>query len=100
MVRYVFAVLMMLFVCANIVSADDDDGTDIDTGRVDYVSAEYLDMVIDDSVFTFALNMKVFDTKGRAVNRYALKPGAKVKYQFIREPSGQRQLSNVWILSN
>ena len=98
MVKYIFAVLLMSFVYAGFASADED--IDIDTGRIDYVSSEYLDMVIDDSVFTFALNMKVFDGKGRTVNRYALKPGAKVKYQFVREPSGQRQLSNVWILSN
>ncbi|BFM10422.1 hypothetical protein R50072_05750 [Simiduia litorea] len=98
MVKYIFALLLMSFVYANIVSAD--EGAETETGRIDYVSSEYLDIVIDDSVFTFALNMKVFDTRGRTVNRYAFRPGAKVKYQFVREPSGQRQLSNVWILSN
>ena len=72
---------------------------DSNVGNIDYVNPEYLDLVIDDSVYTFALNVKVFDAKGREANRYALRPGSKVKFEFTRSPNGDNQLSHVWLIS-
>ena len=94
MIKYLFAFAIMLFASTFVIAEEDEN-----VGKIDSVNPEYLHVVIDDSLYTFALNVKVFDVKGRPVNRYALKQGAQVRYDFNRSAKGEKQLSNVWIVS-
>lgn len=55
-----------------------------DKAEIDYVDGSYKYVVIGDRVYNFALNAKFFDKKGRTVNRYALKEGMLVEFDFDR----------------
>lgn len=47
--------------------------------RVDLTRSE---IVIGDTLYNLALNLKVFDRKGKAVGRYALKEGLQVSFEW------------------
>lgn len=66
-------------------------------GTVNAVDGKYQSIVIDDSVFPFALNMKVYDAKGREVNRYALKAGMEVSYEFQVGANGYNHITVISI---
>lgn len=69
-------------------------------GTIDGLDEKYQFIVIDDGSFPLALNLKVKDHRGREVNRYALKPGLKVRYEYSVGANGYNQISSLYILKD
>lgn len=66
-------------------------------GIVDRVDFNASALVVDDMYYPMALNIKVFDVKGKEANRYTFKVGQKIMFT-INAASGVRQLDEVWLM--
>ncbi|AFU98916.1 hypothetical protein [Simiduia agarivorans] len=73
---------------------------ELDEAEIDHVDESYKYVVIGDRVYSFALNAKFFDKKGRTVNRYALKQGMLVEFDFDRGPHETGTINRVTIVSD
>lgn len=49
-------------------------------GELEYIYHDQQMVVIQDQAYRMALNLKVFDVKGKLVNRFALKEGLILRY--------------------
>ena len=55
MIKYLFAFAIMLFASTFVIAEEDEN-----VGKIDSVNPEYLHVVIDDSLYTFALNTYLY----------------------------------------
>jgi len=73
----------MLFVVMSFCNLSYGDGVELvgeTRGELHYIYHEKQMLVIQDQAYKMALNLKVFNLKGKPVNRYALKEGQNLHY--------------------
>ena len=66
-------------------------------GRIDSVDNRNVFLIINDNIYTMNLNLKVYDVRGGAINRYGLRTGQRVVYQYENFPKGVKKVSSIWI---
>lgn len=85
-----FRVLVLVFF--SLVTLVVDAGAEKVFGVIDDINHENSRIIIDDHSFKMALNFKVYDKRGKEVNRYSLKVGQKLNYIFTDNPNGTRNI--------
>lgn len=66
-------------------------------GVLDYIDHSESSLIINDSSVKMGLNFKVYDLRGREVNRYSLKVGQNLVYTVVPGSSGSKNITKAWI---
>lgn len=75
-----FTIMFIGFLCALSVGVSAVELVGDTRGELDYIYHDKQMVVIQDQAYRMALNLKVFDVKGKLVNRFALTPGLSLRY--------------------
>lgn len=85
--------ILILAMMSGLAGADSEP--ELEFGVVDAIYHERSAFVVGDIYKTFDLNMKVFASDGRPLNRYALREGAKVVYELNK--TDLNKVAAIWI---
>jgi hypothetical protein len=91
--KHFYILIVSLFVSMAVYAEESDN-----LGVVDGILDDYKRVVIDDGAYPLALNVKIYDVKGKSSNRYLLKEGDIVSYRFAPGANGYNQVTYIQLM--